>query len=238
MPHFRLQLLLGTVATAIALPTALSCKREKRGFRVAPPLVEMSENVPYNNHVRPGPMSSTVPSTVVPISVERVSHEPLGSSYPVNAQALSDGQALYELYNCSGCHAHGGGGMGPPLLDNKWFYGSEPQQVYISILEGRPNGMPSYRGRIPDFQMWELVAYVRSLTGQASPNAASGREDHMQTTLPPNSTPFQPPQKVPEPTTGPVKGETTGATTSPAQVPGTEPSSSPITRPGSASKPK
>jgi cytochrome c oxidase cbb3-type subunit 3 len=185
---------------------AVSCKRESRSFRAAPPFVQMSEVVPYNNHVRPGPYATTTPSTTQPIDVERASHEPMGSMYPKNAQALSDGQTLYAAFNCSGCHANGGGGIGPPLLDNKWFYGAEPQQVYTSILEGRPNGMPSYRGRIPDYQVWELVAYVRSLSGQASPNAAAGREDHMTTIPPPNSTPAEKPEMAPHPTTGPATG--------------------------------
>jgi len=142
-----------------------------------------------------------------PINLDSRVHEIYATIFPANAQALSDGQRLYEGFNCVGCHAHGGGGMGPPLLDNKWFYGSDPEQVYQSILQGRPNGMPSFRGRLPDYQAWEIVAYVRSLSGHASPNASSGREDHMKTEPPPNSMPPQTPQTAPEPTTGPVGGK-------------------------------
>jgi cytochrome c oxidase cbb3-type subunit 3 len=138
---------------------------------------------------------------------------------------MSDGQSLYEYFNCVGCHAHGGGGIGPPLLDNKWFYGSEPGQVYMSIVQGRPNGMPSFRGRIPDYQVWELVAFVRSMSGQANPNAAPGREEHMQAPPPPNSMPKETPQTVPAPTTGPATGAATGLTTI-----------KPSTRPPSATK--
>ncbi len=95
--------------------------------------------------------------------------------------------------------------MGPPLLDNKWLYGSQPDQVYTTILEGRPNGMPSFRGRIPDYQIWEIVAYVRSLSGLANRQAASGRQDHMSVPeLPPNSTPAPKPEVQPPPTTGPA----------------------------------
>jgi cytochrome c oxidase cbb3-type subunit 3 len=202
------QLLLSSLLALMTLPAALSCKREERSFRVAPPFVEMPEAVPYNNYVRPGPFATTTPSISQPVSIERLSHEPFGRQYLINAQALSDGQMLYGAFNCSGCHANGGGGMGPPLLDNKWFYGAEPEQVYVSILEGRPNGMPSYRGRIPDYQMWELVAYVLSLSGQASPNAAAGRSEHMTTALPPNSTPREKPEVAPQPTTGPATGRT------------------------------
>ena len=55
--------------------------------------------------------------------------------------------------------------MGPPLMDDEWIYGSEPENIFATIVEGRPNGMPSFRGRIPDYQVWQLVAYVRSMSG-------------------------------------------------------------------------
>lgn len=43
-------------------------------------------------------------------------------------------------------------------------------------MEGRPNGMPSFRGRIPEGQAWELVAYVRSMSGLVSGAAPSRSE--------------------------------------------------------------
>lgn len=94
-----------------------------------------------------------------------------------NAYEMNQGKRLFRWYNCAGCHAEGGGGMGPPLMDEKWFYGHEPEQIYETIMNGRPNGMPSFRGRIPEEQVWQLVAYVRSMSGLASRAAAPGRAD-------------------------------------------------------------
>ena len=74
--------------------------------------------------------------------------------------------------NCTGCHAHGGGAIGPPLMDDSWIYGSHPDQIFATIVEGRPNGMPSFRGKLPDYEIWQLAAYVRSLSGA---NAAARR---------------------------------------------------------------
>src|SRR5205085_7550008 len=54
-----------------------------------------------------------------------------------NAYDLSEGKRLFAAYNCTGCHANGGGGMGPPLIDRAWLYGSGPRDVYASIVEGR-----------------------------------------------------------------------------------------------------
>jgi len=90
--------------------------------------------------------------------------------------------------NCAGCHAAGGGGgIGPALSDEEWIYGWEPEVIFDSIVYGRPNGMPSFSGRIPDQQVWQIVAYVRSLSGLASRQAAPGRGDHLSGGPPPNS---------------------------------------------------
>jgi cytochrome c oxidase cbb3-type subunit 3 len=109
--------------------------------------------------------------------------------YQRNAFAISEGKRLYNWYNCVGCHSHGGGGMGPPLMDDKWIYGSDPEQIFSTIVEGRPNGMPSFRGKIPDYQVWQLVAYVQSLSGLVPKDAANGRDDHMFVKKPEAQTP-------------------------------------------------
>jgi cytochrome c oxidase cbb3-type subunit III len=101
------------------------------------------------------------------------------SPYEYNAYAISQGKQLFEWFNCTGCHAQGGGSIGPALMDSKWIYGDQPENIFSTIVEGRPNGMPSFRGRIPTQQVWQLVAYVRSLSGQVSKDAASSRSDHL-----------------------------------------------------------
>jgi cytochrome c oxidase cbb3-type subunit 3 len=141
------------VAVALAAFGAAGCKRETRRFREVPPT---------------GADVAAVAATGK-------------NPYEENAWAVSEGQRFFDAYNCSGCHAHGGGGMGPALMDTVWLYGSEPKQVAASIVEGRPNGMPAFRDRIPEPQVWQLVAYVRSLSGlQPKPPVTSARPDHMQ----------------------------------------------------------
>jgi cytochrome c oxidase cbb3-type subunit 3 len=100
--------------------------------------------------------------------------------YDDNAFALAQGKRLFEWFNCSGCHSQGGGGMGPALMDDVWIYGSEPQTIFQTIVHGRPNGMPSFGKRIPEEQVWQLVAYVRSMSGLAPKSAAPSRNDAMQ----------------------------------------------------------
>ena len=101
------------------------------------------------------------------------------AKYDKNAYAVATGKRLFTWYNCNGCHANGGGGSGPALMDDVWIYGSAPMAVYQTIVEGRPNGMPAFRGRIPEDQIWQLVSYVRSMSGLASPDAAPNRDDAM-----------------------------------------------------------
>jgi cytochrome c oxidase cbb3-type subunit 3 len=112
--------------------------------------------------------------------------------YERNALALAAGKRLWGWYNCSGCHANGGGGSGPALIDDVWIYGGDAEAIYRTIAEGRANGMPAYGGRIPNDQMWQLAAYVRSMAGLAPQDAAPNRDDAFLTRTPES---FMDPQK-------------------------------------------
>jgi cytochrome c oxidase cbb3-type subunit 3 len=165
-------------AILFILVTLASCKREDRGFRVDPPSARPGTGIVVSDlHAGAFPSPS-----------------PVQNDYEHNAYALSEGKRLYQYFNCSGCHFNGGGGIGPPLMDDKWIYGSNPENIHATIIEGRPNGMPSYRGKIPDYQVWQIVAYVRSLGGLTPSTPANGRSDHMQVKKPEQSMPPQTPK--------------------------------------------
>ncbi len=79
-------------------------------------------------------------------------------------KAVEEGRALFVSYNCADCHgSEGSGGTGPSLDDGRWHFGPTVGDVYESIEEGRPDGMPAWGGRIPESQIWALVAYARTL---------------------------------------------------------------------------
>lgn len=99
--------------------------------------------------------------------------------YQANANQLARGETLFAAMNCSGCHSHGGGGMGPALMDAEWRYGGTMPDIVSSILDGRPNGMPAWRGKLTEEQAWQLAAYVRSLSGQIDKDVVSSREDEI-----------------------------------------------------------
>jgi cytochrome c oxidase cbb3-type subunit 3 len=79
------------------------------------------------------------------------------------------GMTYYVNFNCIGCHAaNGGGGMGPSLSNNLFIYGSQPENIYLSIYQGRPNGMPAWGGVLPDSVIWDLVTYVSKISNEPS----------------------------------------------------------------------
>jgi cytochrome c oxidase cbb3-type subunit III len=163
----RRGLIIGSCALALGLSmTAMTgCEREERQFRELPHMSGRS-NLPVRlTDLQPG---QPLPSRIG------------GGRYENNAYAMSEGKRLYQWYNCSGCHFQGGGGIGPPLMDDEWIYGSRPENIFETVVEGRPNGMPSFRGKLGNDQVWQLVAYVRSMSGLLPKDVASGRNDDMQ----------------------------------------------------------
>lgn len=108
--------------------------------------------------------------------------------YSTDPVALQDGRRLFNWYNCSGCHGgHAGGGMGPSLRDPVWLYGNRDDQIYDSIAEGRSNGMPAWRTKIPQAQLWELVAYIKSMGTPLEPDPPV-EPSHEKTENPMNNT--------------------------------------------------
>lgn len=94
--------------------------------------------------------------------------DPTGKLYQGNSQAIAIGAKLFDWYNCSGCHFHGAGGIGPAFDDFVWLYGGRIDQIYDSIYQGRPNGMPMWGHILPSSAIWEIAAYVKSLETKAS----------------------------------------------------------------------
>ena len=164
-------------ALLVLVLLAAGCEREARRFRDSPPAARGAD-VSVSG-LRPGPRAA--PSANQP------------GPYEGNAWAVSEGQRNFRQFNCVGCHFNGGGGIGPALMDRQWIYGSKPAQIFASIVEGRPNGMPAFQGKLTDQQVWELVAYVRSLSGQLRKDVEPGRDEHMNARSAPQSTPPEKP---------------------------------------------
>lgn len=86
--------------------------------------------------------------------------------YEGSKEAAREGQQIYLAMNCTTCHAYdGSGNQGPDLTDTRWRYGGLPIQIFNSIHDGRPKGMPSWKDKLTDDQIWKLVTYVESFGG-------------------------------------------------------------------------
>ncbi len=156
-----------------------------------------------------GAMTATVPlGQVAGDPVHAVAALSTPNPYQDDPQAIEQGQQLYRKMNCAGCHAYTGkGNMGPDLTDTYWRYGGLPIQIYETIRDGRPQGMPAWSAALPPEEIWKLVAYIQSFGGAVSvadyeharqgdqPGeqvAPEAQADALLAPAPPSSAPHQP----------------------------------------------
>jgi len=141
-----------------------ACNRERRDVRPAPAASGVLGDTASESALHPGSQAQ-----------QDTTHLNVVNPYEGNAYAIAEGQRLFGWYNCAGCHANGGGGIGPPLIkkdQRDWIYGGDPVNIFDTIVKGRPNGMPTWGGKIPEYQVWQIVTFVRSLN-QLEPRAAT-----------------------------------------------------------------
>ena len=85
--------------------------------------------------------------------------------YTGNEDAIKEGDKLYVLYGCSGCHGRGGGGgMGLPLIDDVWKYGGDDATL-MKLVKGEiaESPMPKFGQTLSEEQIWKIIAYIRSI---------------------------------------------------------------------------
>ena len=122
----------------------------------------------------PGGTRSVVRTTSLEAG-QSVPNPAVRNPYADDPRTIAEGRRLYESFNCAGCHGSaGGGGIGPPFADDVWIYGSEPENIFQAVTQGRPNGMPVYGEKIPEESLWQIVAYVRSLRPPDAGGGAAG----------------------------------------------------------------
>ena len=155
--------LLGAVAAPLAMaqqppsvpapPTAL------------PPPPQINANTPGEAY---GNLLQVPTNTIVPgaVPVRPQIHMPALE----DPAAPQRGMMAFNAFNCVGCHmGNGGGGMGPALSAGNFIYGDEPENIYLTIVQGRPRGMPAWGSVLPNQTVWDLVAYIRNLAKAPTP---------------------------------------------------------------------
>jgi alcohol dehydrogenase (cytochrome c) len=90
---------------------------------------------------------------------------------PADIQA---GATLFRNH-CAECHApDGSGGRGPRLIGRQFKHGDSDWAIYRTIRFGIPNTAMSPRP-LPERELWQLVAFVRSIDTSRSALGAVGR---------------------------------------------------------------
>lgn len=83
-----------------------------------------------------------------------------------NAQAIEAGKKQYQS-GCAACHGPGGqGGRGPNLRAGVMWHTLDDDATFKLIRKGVP-GTEMAPSSLPDDQLWQVVAFVRSLTSPA-----------------------------------------------------------------------
>ena len=88
-------------------------------------------------------------------------------------EAVESGKAQF-VDSCSPCHGtNGEGGRGPSLVDGRAVRRADDEQLFNSIQQGVPGAdMPPFP--FPGKQVWNLVAFVRSLSAPAVESKVEG----------------------------------------------------------------
>ena len=164
---------------------AAACTVEERQLRTDPPMAAELDRVALS----PAGHGGAPPGWVA-----------RDDPFSGNAYQLGEGKRLYAAMNCNGCHAEGGGTIGPPLVDGSWLYGGSLVELVATIRDGRPGGMPGYGGRLPAWQIWQVAAYVGVLGAAMPPGGAPSRSDRLHMRPAENRAPaMMPPRRRPAP---------------------------------------
>jgi putative heme-binding domain-containing protein len=89
-------------------------------------------------------------------------------------KAIAAGAKLWGT-SCAGCHGPDGtgGGRGPNLVSRALWHPLSDETIYRTISEGLP-GTDMPPTRLSEADTWNLVAYVKAMTGPASDNDVPG----------------------------------------------------------------
>lgn len=102
------------------------------------------------------------PSAKVAAAAKPASGNPFANS----VDAVIEGRNLYLKYGCSACHGMGGGGgMGKPVIDDEWKFGSDDPTLFKLVRGEIPQQtMPNAIGKsLTDDEVWKVLLYVRSV---------------------------------------------------------------------------
>ena len=96
-----------------------------------------------------------------------------------NADAIRNGMGYYRS-RCADCHGIDARGVRAPDLTQVWASGRTDEGLFNTVRNGVPGTeMPAFAGpRNPDVEVWQALAYLRTLAAPASADPPRGNAEN------------------------------------------------------------
>ncbi len=108
------------------------------------------------------------------VLAQQVPSDTVRNPLAADPQAAALGQQVYNG-TCQTCHgASGQGDRAPALTSATFAHGNEDADLFHTIRAGVPGTQMPPFARLSDTQVWQLVAYIRSIQGMTPAAGASG----------------------------------------------------------------
>ena len=103
----------------------------------------------------------------------RHANEPTNNPYHGDAVAIAKGAETWATI-CVACHLPEGTGLvGPSLVDGYSKYGNSDADLFKTVAEGRPLGMPPWGPGLGTEKIWQVLAYLETMPKRAEPGMGS-----------------------------------------------------------------
>lgn len=110
----------------------------------------------------------------------RAANEPTANPYHGDEGAIARGAETWATI-CVACHLPEGTGLvGPSLVDPYWKYGHSDAELFATVSEGRPLGMPPWGAQLGTEKIWQVLAYMETLPKSAEPGIGSPEYEAVQ----------------------------------------------------------
>ena len=112
---------------------------------------------------------------VLPLAAQHADTSGQKKTHPAigDPKAIAAGRALFAT-SCAACHGPSGeGGRGPNLHNRGAWHPLDEEGMFVTIRDGIP-GADMPHTKLPEDQLWQIVAFVRSLTAPAYETPPTG----------------------------------------------------------------
>jgi cytochrome c oxidase cbb3-type subunit 3 len=107
------------------------------------------------------------------IAAEARANQPSVNPYHGDAAAIAEGGQVF-LQICAACHKPDATGLvGPSLVDPYWKYGHSDAELFQTVMEGRPAGMPAWGAQLGSEKVWRALAWLETLPRQDAPGVGA-----------------------------------------------------------------